>query len=163
MSQVRTHSPYLAALDEDDGARIEPDSNGYCALTADTFFFPVGIAADAKVLSVQLQTDSAIAGTFSLERTDSARNDSATAVAPDGTVTDWDDSATSPWVKDDSAVNAFVSTNGTGWTPTVLTLVKTAGVGNAIWDLSGRGSRRYRVRADVTTPGGVRVSAHGKS
>lgn len=159
MSQVRRINQFIHALDEDDGARVDVDADGFVTLGVDTYFFPVGLASDAGILGIEIQTDSAIAGTFSVE---------ATCFPKDGVptgqqFTDWDDSATSPWVKDDSAVNAFVSTNGTGWTPTVLTLVKTAGVGNAIYSLAGRGGMRYRVRADVTTGGKVRVAAHGKS
>lgn len=155
MSQVARISPYVHALDEDDGATRSPDADGYVTLGVDTYFFPIG-GSDSPTVSAQIQTDAAIAGAFSVESTNAPKEGR-------GSASDWDDSATSPWTKDDSTVNAFVQSNGTGWSATELTLTKTAGAGNAIINLHGRGGMRYRVRADVTTGGNVRVSTHSKT
>lgn len=163
MSQVRRVTPYSPALDEDDGTVAPPNGDGYVTLGVDTYFFPLHGAPDAIALSVTLQTDGTIAGTFSIERTDVPPDKVKGSTAGPGTATDWDDSATSPWVKDDSTVNAFVSSSGTGWTPTALTQVKTAGVGVSIWNLYGRGASRYRLRADITTGGTCRVASSAKS
>lgn len=160
MSQVRKQNPYVQAIDEDDGSVIAVDSAGYCTLTVDTFLFPLGLVSDAHTFAVEIMTDAAIAGTFSLECCCLPRGpDNA---PPDQRMTDWDTSATSGWAKDDSTTNAHVMTNGTGWTPTNLTLVKTAGVGIAIYNMALRGAFRYRCRAVITTGGLVRVSAGGK-
>lgn len=155
MSQVARNSPYGSALLSTTGAKSDPDENAYVTLTAATYFFPIG-GSDSPTIAAEIQTGAAIAGTFTVESTNAPKEGR-------GSSSDWDDSATSPWVKDDSAVNAFVQTNGTGWTPTVLTLVKTAGVGNAIVQLHGRGGLRYRVRAAITTGGTVRISTHSKT
>lgn len=155
MSQVARTCQYVTGLDEDDGAVQATDQDGYVTMDVDTYFFPIG-GSDSPTVSAEIQTDGTIAGSFCIESTNAPKEGR-------GSATDWDDSATSPWVKDDSAVNAFVQTNGTGWTPTVLTLAKTAGVGNAIINLHGRGALRYRVRADITTGGKARISTHSKT
>jgi hypothetical protein len=156
MGQVRHVDAYRRALDEDDGAATTPDELGYVTLTVDTFFFPLG-GSDSPTISVEAQTDGTIAATLVCVECTNAPKEGP------GAVTDWDDSATSPWVRDDSAVNSFLSSNGTGWTATVLSMAKTAGVGNAIWNLHGRGAKRYRLRMDVGTGGKVRVSDHSKT
>ncbi len=156
MGQVRHVDAYRNALDEDDGAVAPADENGYVTLGVDTYFFPIG-GADSPTISCEVQTDGTIAASLvCIESTNAPK------VGP-GAITDWDDSATSPWVRDDSAVNAYVQSNGTGWTLTVLSMAKTAGVGNAIWNLHGRGARRYRLRMDVGTGGKARVSDHSKT
>ena len=161
MAEVLRQSPYVRALDEDDGAVIEPADDGYVTLTVDTFFFALGVA-NQPLESIHIQTGSAIAGVFAIETCNNLRNDGIASVAPPGTITDWDDSASSPWVKEDPTT-AYVATNGTGWSVTNLTLTKTAGVGNAMIHLGNLGARRCRLRADITTGGTVRVAVHGKS
>lgn len=156
MGQVRHVDAYRTAADEDDGAKTPPDENGYVTLGTDTYFFPLG-GADSPTISCEVQTDGTIAAALvCIESTN------APSVGP-GAITDWDDSSSSSWVRDDSAVNAFVQYNGTGWTLTVLSMAKTAGVGCAIWNLHGRGAKRYRLRMEVSTGGKARVSDHSKT
>lgn len=150
MTRLRSVPAYCSAFDEDDGTRKSPGASGYVTLGVDTYFFPID-AQDSLISSIHIQTDGTIAGTFSLE----------VCNMPYVDITDWDDSASSPWVKYD-ATTAYIPTNGTGWTVTNMTMVKTAGVGNAFVDLGNSGAARLRLRADITTAGTVRVCQHGK-
>lgn len=162
MAQVLRQSPFVNALDEDNGAVQAAAADGYVTLTAtDDFLFPLGVA-DQPLESIHIQTDALLAGVFTIETSNMPRNDVAASVAPPGTVTDWDDTAAGGWVKEDPAT-AYVATVGTGWTVANLTLTKTAGVGSAMIHLGNLGSRRVRLRAAVTTTGAVRVAVHGKS
>lgn len=156
MAQVRHLDAYRAAFDEDDGAVKPIDQDGYVTLGVDTYLFPLG-GSDSPTISVEVQTDGTIAASgITIECTNAPKT------GP-GAITDWDTSASSPWVKDDSVVGGFISSNGTGWTATAMSMAKTAGVGNAIWNLAGRGAKRYRLRAVVTTGGTMRVSDHSKT
>lgn len=161
MSQVR-QAPYVRALLTSDGTPAEVDSAGYVHLTTATYVFPIGIASDAEILAIQVMTDATIvASGITLEMCNLPKGpDDA---SPDQRMTDWDVSSTSGWIKDDSTTNAQLQSNGTGWTATNLSMAKTAGVGIAMWNVSGRGALRYRLKAVVTTAGKMRVAVHGKS
>ena len=162
MAQIRRTTPYVTALDEDTGVATTPGADGYVALVAtDDYLFALGVA-DQPLESVHIQTDAAIAGTFTIETSNLARNDDAVAVPPADTVTDWIDTEVGAWVKEDPST-AYVATVGTGWSVTNLTLTKTAGTGGAMIHLGNLGARRVRLKAAITTSGSVRIAVHGKS
>lgn len=161
MSSVRrTGSGDIFAFDEDDGAIMPVGADGYVTLGVDTYLFPLGGAADAVLESVQILTDSAIAGTFTIQTCNfpKYKNDMGSGVED---VSDWT-TAGSLWVTEDPT-GAYVAAVGTGWTWTVLSGAKTAGVGSSMIHIGNLGCKRVRLRAIITTAGKVRVNGHGKS
>lgn len=158
MSQYE-HKKWCNAVNTADGTVIAADENGYVTLAVGTYVVPLG-TRDGSALAAQIQTDAAIAASgITLEHTVAPTPSSKEP----GAATDWTVAADSPWVKDDSAVNASLASNGTGWTATVLSMVKTAGIGNAIWNLACRSAPRYRMRLVVTTGGKARINWHCKT
>lgn len=143
----------LAAYDG-GGAESLPDVLGYATLDIDTHYFALPLAANALALSVQILTDGTVAGTFTIEACNEPK-------AGTGGVTDYNETA-SHWTPVNVAALGVASTVGTGWTATVLSLAKTAGVGGAMVNLLAPSSMRYRVKAVITTGGDVRVIAFGK-
>jgi ABC-type phosphate transport system substrate-binding protein len=134
-------------------------ATGLVTLTAtDDYYFPIPIARDASPLSIHILTDAVIAGTFTLEACDFPVATDGTNIA---TVTDWNEVAGN-WVQINTAVAGYAQGSGTGWTITVLSLVKTAGAGGAIVNLLDLGVARLRLKANITTSGTMRVMAHGK-
>ncbi len=140
-----------------DGTEAKVDADGYVTLTAtDDYYFVVGGAAGAETLSIQLTTDGTIAGTFTVETCLWPRNPIQGPVVK----TDYNEVA-GIWVKNDPT-GAYVASSGTGWTWTLLTGVKTAGVGGAVIDIGNIGAKRVRVKLNCTTGGKVSVLANAK-
>jgi hypothetical protein len=153
------HKEWCDAVNTVDGARVQADENGYVSLGIGTYVVMVG-SRDCSNIAVEVQTDATIVATaISLECTGAPHP----STKEPGAITDWTVAADSAWVKDDSATNAILMSNGTGWTATILTMAKTAGVGCAIWQLGCRAAPRYRCRFVVTTAGKVRVNWHCKT
>lgn len=133
------------------------DGDGYVTLTTDDWYFIVGGTLGADLVSIQITTDAAVAGTFTIE----------TCLWPrdpiQGPATKLDTNETAGiWVKNDPT-GAYVPSTGTGWTWTLLTGVKTAGVGGAVIDIGNLGAKRMRVKFNCTTGGKVSVIANAKS
>lgn len=156
--QRRTGTGDCFALDEDDGTRQEVAADGFVTLGVDTYLFPIG-GGDSTVTGVHIVTDDTIAGTFTLEVSNLPRD---AIQGGSGNVTDWDTTAAGGWVKLDPP-SAYVASVGTGWTWTLATGVKTAGVGAAFIDLVASGAKRFRIKAVITTGGKVRVNSNGKT
>ena len=159
MQHRRVGSGDCFALDEDDGARQEVGADGFVTLGVDTYLFPLSVP-EADLHSVHIQTDAAIAGTFTIESSNMPRTKDDMGQTAD--ITDWDTSTVGAWVKEDPT-GAYVASVGTGWTWTLLTGVKTAGTGGSMIHLGNMGSKRMRLKAVVTTGGKVRVNGHAKS
>lgn len=147
------------ALDEDDGTKTPIDENGFVTLGVDTYLFPLSVP-EAGLISVHIQTDTAIAGTFTIETCNFPKFHDEMGQNSD--VTDWTTATSGQWVKEDPT-GAYVASVGTGWTWTLLTGVKTAGAGGAMIHLGNIGSKRCRLKAVITTGGKVRVNRHAKA
>lgn len=158
MTYAPVGSGDVFALDEDDGARINPNDGGYVTLGVDTYLFPID-GSDPDLISVQLLTDATIAFVATIETCNFPRYKQGMGSGTDD-VTDWDNSG-SEWTQE-NPTTAYVGTSGTGWSVTALTLTKTAGVGSAMVHLGNLGSRRTRLKLVVTTGGLVRVNRFGK-
>jgi hypothetical protein len=141
-----------------DGAGVEykpAPATGLVTLAAtDDFYFMLPFSEDATVQSVHILTGAAIAGTFTIESCNFAKDATAASVADHNEVS-------GNWVKE-NPTGAYVASVGTGWTWTLLTGAKTAGAGGAMIHLGNIGSKRLRLKLACTTSGTVRVSAHGK-
>lgn len=142
------------------GTRAKPDENGFVPITIATWVFPLGGSA-SPLNSVHIKTDAIVAGTFTIETCNfpAYKGDSGAAPAD---VPDFD-ATVGNWIKEDPTTAYVGTTAGTGWTVTNLTLVKTAAAGGAIIHLGNLGSRRVRLKAVITTAGGVRVSRWAKA
>ena len=158
MSQSTSRTTgFLSALNG-SGTRAEVDADGYVTLTAtDDYYFVVGGDLGADLVSIQIVTDAAIAGTFTVETCLWPRDQIQGGAAK----TDYDETS-GIWVKNDPT-GAYVASVGTGWTWTLLTGVKTAGVGGAVIDLGNLGAKRVRIKAAITTGAKVSVIANAKS
>lgn len=158
MSQSTSRTTgFLMAL-AGDGTEAKVDADGYVTLTAtDDYYFVVGGNLGADLVSIQITTDSAIAGTFTVETCLWPRD----ATQGGATKTDYNETA-GIWVKNDPT-GAYVASSGTGWTWTLLTGAKTAGVGGAIIDLGNLGAKRMRLKFNCTTGGKVAVLVNAKS
>lgn len=141
-----------------DGTEAKVDGDGYVTLTAtDDYYFVIAGANGADLLSIQITTDAAIAGTFTVETCLWPRD----KIQGPATKTDYSETA-GIWVKNDPT-GAYVASSGTGWTWTLLTGVKTAGVGGAVIDIGNLGAKRVRLKMNCTTGGKVSVIANAKS
>ncbi len=150
----------LSALNGSGTASDPAAATGLVTLTAtDDFYFVVPSAADFKTWSIHIQTGTLIAGTFTIEACDFPKETDGTNIA---TVTDYDETAGGIWVPLNVAAVGYAQAVGTGWSITILSIVKTAGAGSAIINLVDFGSRRLRIKAAITTTGTVRVVAMGK-
>ena len=146
---------FLSAFDG-AGDESKVDGDGYVTLDADDHYFVVGGAAGAETLSIQITTDGTIAGTFTVETCLWPR----APIQGAATKTDWNETS-GIWVKNDPT-GAYVPSVGTGWTWTLLTGVKTAGVGGSVIDIGNIGAKRVRLKMVCTTPGKVSVIANAK-
>lgn len=161
MSQVPVPSKWLSAYAVTDGTEAKPDADGWVTLSAATYVFVLR-TSDMMCASLNIVTDGTIAWSgMTFEDTNAPRADFGQTTP--GTVTDWDDSADSTWVKENTAGQGYASGAGTGWTVTALTLAKTAGKGAAMVNLQNIASARLRAKVVVTTGGKVRVAAFGKN
>lgn len=143
-----------------DGAGVEykVDADGYVSLTAtDDFYFVIAGGYGADLVSVQITTGSAVAGTFTVETCLWPR----APIQGPAAKTDYNETA-GIWVKNDPT-GAYVASSGTGWTWTLLTGAKTAGVGGAVLDIGNLGARRMRLKFNCTTSGKVSVLVNAKS
>lgn len=159
MQYRATGSGDCFALDEDDGARQEVGADGFVTLGVDTYLFPLSVP-EAGLVSVHIQTDASIAGTFTIETCNFPKTKGEMGQTAD--ITDWDTATVGAWVKEDPT-GAYVASVGTGWAWTLLTGVKTAGTGGAMIHLGNLGSKRCRLKAVITTGGKVRVNRHAKA
>jgi hypothetical protein len=143
-----------------DGNVAPVADDGYVTLEVDVHYFILGGAKGAHTLSAQIVTDALIAGTLTVEVSNLPRD----PINGPAEIAD-NDETTGNWVQfnppDDAVGWAFGV--GAGWVITELSLVKAAGLGGAIVTIPNLGFRRARLRADITTPGRVRVNAHAKS
>jgi hypothetical protein len=139
------------------GVKLEPSPLGLVTLTAtDDFYFPLPMADGARSLGIHIQTTALIAGTFTVESCNFGIDGTA------ANVTDYDETSGGIWVPVNVAAAGYAQTVGTGWTATVLSLVKTAGTGAATICLVDPPFKRYRLKAAITTTGTCRVAVFGK-
>lgn len=143
----------LTAYDGEGNASV-PDGTGYVTLDVDSHYFEIPQAQVGEFQSIHIITGALIAGTFTIETCNIDTH------ATKG-VTSYNE-VSGNWINEDPT-GAYVGSTGTGWTWTLLTGVKTAGVGGAMIHLGNLGSKRCRVKAAITTGGTVRVICHGKS
>lgn len=149
----------LTAYLETTGTAAAPDpATGYITLSTATHYIPLPMAHEGDTQSVAIVTDATIAGTFTVEGCNAPLT-KGTPGALD--VNDYEATGTN-WVQINTATAGWAQASGTGWTPTVLSLVKTAGAGGALINLIAVGAARLRVKAVITTGGTVRLNAHGK-
>lgn len=140
-----------------DGVEAAPDPiTGFVTLSIDDHYFPISVE-EGYLASVQIITDGTIAGTFTIETSNLPKQRGRTGPLD---TSDFNE-AVGRWIKEDPAP-AYVASVGTGWTWTLLTGVKTAGVAGAITHLGNLGSARCRLKASITTGGTVRVAGNGK-
>ncbi len=137
------------------GVESKPAPTGLVTLGVDDYYFAIPVEDEAVVQSIHIQTGALIAGTFTVQGCNFGKD------APGG-VTDYDETAGGIWVPIDIAAAGYAQGVGTGWTITVLSLLKAAGAGSAIINLFAHGFRRLRLKAAITTGGTVRVGPHGK-
>jgi hypothetical protein len=149
----------VAAILTTNGTVVPPDEDGFVTLGVATYVFMLSVP-EAPLLSVHIQTDATIAGTFTIEGSNFPATKGNMGGAAD--LTDWSASATvGTWVQE-NPTGAYVASVGTGWTWTLLSGAKTAGAGGAMIHLGNYGAKRCRLRAVVTTGGKVRVNRHAK-
>lgn len=149
---------FIPAINGDTPAvEKKVDGDGYVTLTTDDWYFVIGGSAGADLLSIQITTDATVAGTFTVETCLWPRD----KIQGPATKTDGNEVA-GIWVKNDPT-GAYVASSGTGWTWTLLTGVKTAGVGGAVIDIGNIGAKRVRLKFACTTGGKVSVIANAKS
>jgi hypothetical protein len=161
MSQVGTTALWLPALSTTDGTEVRTDADGWVSLTSGTTYVFALRVSDQNVESFSVACDAAIAFSgLTIETTNAPRQSSGQTTG--GTVTDWDNTTATTWVQENPPT-AYIPTTGTGWTSTAATLVKTAGLGAAVIQLSEVAVRRVRLKVVVTTTGKMRVSPWGKS
>jgi hypothetical protein len=135
-------------------------TTGLVTLTAtDDYYFVVPRAAEFRTWSIHILTGAAIAGTFTVEACDFPKETDGKNIA---TVAD-NNEVTGNWVQINVAAAGYAQGVGTGWTITVLSLVKTAGAAGAVINLVDFASRRLRIKLNCTTGGTVRVVAIGKN
>lgn len=158
-SRSLTNSRSLTAYDG-AGDASPPAATGYVTLDADSHYFPIPMADLAELQGLQIITDATIAGTFTIEACNVPERRGGSSLGP-ADVTDYDETSGN-WVQINLAAAGYAQGVGTGWSITVLSLVKTAGAGGAIVNLAPHPSRRLRLKAAITTGGTVRVVAHGK-
>lgn len=143
-----------------DGNIAPVADDGYVTLDVDVHYFSLGGAKGAHTISAQLVTDALIAGTFTVEVCNLPRD----PINGPAEIAD-NDEVSGNWVQfnpaDDAVGWAFGV--GVGWAIVDLSLVKAAGIGGAVVTVPNFGFRRARLRADITTPGRVRVNSHAKS
>jgi hypothetical protein len=149
----------MNSITSKDLSAYAPDPiTGLVTLTAtDDLYFAIPFAENGTVTSIHILTGALIAGTFTVEECNfpKKRNE----IGPDH-VTDYNET-TGNGVKVDVAAAGYAQGVGTGWSITLLTLVKTAGAGGAIVTMPSVGARRLRLKLACTTSGTVRVVAHG--
>lgn len=144
----------LSAFDGSGVESVPAPTTGLVTLSVDDHYFEIPLAGAGELQSVHILTGALIAGTFTIETSNFPQT------GPTGAVTSYDETVGN-WVKE-NPTTAQVASNGTGWTWTYLTGVKTAGAGGAMIQLGNLGSRRCRLKASITTGGTVRVTPHGK-
>jgi hypothetical protein len=157
MSQSTSRSTGFLPAFDGGGDVSFVDADGYVTLDSDDHYFEVGGDSSADLVSIQITTDNVIAGTFTVETCLWPRdpiNGPATKTAFNET--------SGIWIKNDPT-GAYVASSGTGWTWTLLTGVKTAGVGGAVIDIGNLGAKRLRLKLVCTTGGKVSVIANAKS
>jgi hypothetical protein len=141
-----------------EGDEFAPTSAGMVSLAIDTAYFPIPCEGASEV-AIHILTDATIATTFTVEGCNFPKRVGETGPLD---VEDWSEAA-GEWVQINVAGAGYAQGSGTGWTITILSLVKTAGAGGAIVNLIGVGFRRLRLKAVTTIAGTVRVVSHGKS
>lgn len=161
MSQVEAIG-WIKALDCADGTAVQPDSEGWVTLTSGHTYVFARRVSDQQVESFTVATDATIVISALTVETTNAPTDTGGAGTLPGSVTDWDNSANSVWVKQNSPT-AYVPVVGASWTVAAATLSKTAGLGVAQFDLSDIGCSRVRLKVAVTTGATMRVAPWGKS
>lgn len=146
----------LRALINTDGTPAIVADDGYVTLIAATYLF-VFSEPEAVRHSIHIITDAAIAGTFTIE----VNNQPATKrnMGQGADVEDWRDTAAAGWAIFNRTTD-YVAVAGTGFTPTALSLAKTAGIGTAFVELGPITAKRLRLKAAITTGGRVRVNHH---
>lgn len=157
MSQSTSRSTGFLSAFDGGGDESKVDANGYVTLDVDDHYFEIGGDTSADLVSIQITTDATIAGTFTIETCLWPRD----PIQGPAVKTKYNETA-GIWVKNDPA-GAYVASSGTGWTWTLLTGVKTAGLGGAVLDLGNLGAKRMRLKATITTGGKVSVIANAKS
>lgn len=159
MSQSTSRTTGFLSAWNGDATPVEKkvDADGYVTLTTDDWYFEVSGSSSADLVSIQITTDATIAGTFTIETClwprDQINGPATKAVSNE---------AVGIWVKNDPT-GAYVPSTGTGWTWTLLTGVKTAGVGGAVIDIGNLGAKRMRLKMACTTGGKVSVIANAKA
>lgn len=153
----------LSAFLETTGTEAPPSETdaGKVTLGVNTYYFEILATDKALQQAIEILTDATIVATFTIEECvfPSTRQNQPGGAAD---VLTYEASSVANWVQMNVAAAGYAQGAGTGWTITVLSLVKAAGVGGAIINLNASGSLRRRIKAVVTTGGKVRVAAHGK-
>ncbi len=148
--QTNYSAPWSAA-----GARLDLRKGGYADLVAGTtYYFPLG-GSEATAESAHAQWPSTIIITG--------------AVIEDSNLTEadstWYSTVAGEWLAE-NPTSAYVPVAGTGVSATAGTIAATgnAAGGGAIWNLSGAGSTRKRLKVVVGATGGLfRVAPNGKA
>lgn len=163
-------SDNLNAIKTSDGTVVSATLNGTkgCTLAnSTTYVFPLApsespFVGELKTLSIQLKWAAAVAAVFTLEVSDfPAKEGAASNDIGTDDVTDYSATA-GDWVQWNSPA-AYVPVSGSGNTATAATV--TAGgsaAGGALFEMTSASSRRYRIKAVVTTGGVVRCGVHAK-
>ena len=124
------------------------------------WYFDVSVP-DGPTESVHLIWDAALAGTINIQDTN-APQFKRPSDADSGTDVSLIDETAGNWITEDAST-AYVPIVGSG--NSVANMTITAGgsaAGGAMLNVGNLGTRRQRIRVIVTTPGTIRVLAHGK-
>jgi hypothetical protein len=140
-------------------AKRDGSAKGCTLANGTTYYFPLGGSHSGPGLvsniSIMLSWASAVAAVFTLEATDFPGIQDGEVSGPSDTT----DYATSGWTQI-NPLTAYVPVSGSGNSASAATV--TAGgsaAGTALFEISGATSRRYRIKAVVTTGGLVRCGS----
>lgn len=162
-------TPYMGNLDAyvaTAGTKISAARSGAskgCTLAnATTYYFPLGgphsPLGNSSGVSIDLAWAAAVVAVFTLEATDFPGVIDGAIMGP-ADVADYD---TTNWTQINPPT-AYVPVSGSGNSASAATV--TAGgsaAGTALLECQGASSRRYRIKAVVTTGGLVRCGVYGK-
>lgn len=149
-------TPYIAAgtLQTQSGAEFGRGSFTLLGTPA-TYLFPLN-GADAKIVSVQIQHDAAIAYVATIETCNFPD------LVDDSDGVAWYSTTAGHWI-DEDPTTAFVGIVGANTTASNGVVTTTAGaLGGALWHVGNNGARRMRLKVVCSTGGEVRVAAWAK-
>lgn len=148
MYQRKDNLNAITAAGAEKGAVLIGASRGVTTANSTVYYFPIPPEVCSQSdFAVQVAWAAAVAATITIEE----------CTFPDSTAY-----GSTGWVPLDPP-DAYVPVTGSGNSSALATV--TAGgsaAGNAIFEMSCVGGKRYRIKADVTTGGLVRVGANEK-